>query len=145
VTAKNSSNNIEELDKKLDQILRRLDLLEELILEKPEYAGLTAALKITRAGIGIYGEPLKIAARLKIAQTFLAQKNVAQDDISRCIIQALAMRGPLNMSGITRQVATMRGKASRRIIRQRIKSLTRQGIGIQEAGKIPLYNLREAS
>ncbi len=145
MTAKNSSNNIEELDKKLDQILRRLDLLEELILEKPEYAGLTAALKITRAGIGIYGEPLKIAARLKIAQTFLAQKNVAQDDISRCIIQALAMRGPLNMSGITRQVATMRGKASRRIIRQRIKSLTRQGIGIQEAGKIPLYNLREAS
>jgi len=145
VTAKNSSNNIEELDKKLDQILRRLDLLEELILEKPEYAGLTAALKITRAGIGIYGEPLKIAARLKIAQTFLAQKNVAQDDISRCIIQALAMRGPLNMSGITRQVATMRGKASRRIIRQRIKSLTRQGIVIQESGKIPLYNLREAS
>ena len=145
MSAKDSSNNMEELGKKLDQILRRLDMLEELILEKPEYAGLTTALKITRAGIGIYGEPLKIAARLKNAQTFLQQKNIAQDDISRCIIQVLAMKGPLNMSGITRQVAAMRGKASRRIIRQRVKSLIQQGIVTQETGKIPSYNLKEAS
>ncbi len=118
----------EQLSKKLDQILRRLDLLENLIVEKPEYEGFTAALKLTRAGIGMYGEPLKVASRLKKAQTFLEQKQLSQDEIIRCIIQALAVKGPLNISAITRQVIAMRGKASRRIIRERIVKLHDQGV-----------------
>lgn len=106
----NPTDNIEELSKKLDQVLNRLDLLEKLILEKPEYEGLTAALRITRAGIGMYGEPLKIAARLKKAQAFLQQTSISQDDIARAIIQALAIKGALNISAITRQVVAMVGK-----------------------------------
>jgi hypothetical protein len=74
LSTKEASGNIEELGKKLDQILRRLDLIEELILEKHEYAGLTAALQITRAGMGIYGEPLKIASRLKTSKYFFGKK-----------------------------------------------------------------------
>jgi hypothetical protein len=141
----NNANTAEELSKKLDQILQRLDLLEQLIMEKPEYEGLTVALKLTRVGIGMYGEPLKVAARLKNAQTFLQQKIIAQDDISRCIVQALAMKGPLNMSGITRQVAAMRGKASRRIIRERTKKLQQHGIVVAKDGKIARYDLQERS
>ena len=120
---KDSENSIEEVSKKLDQILSRLSLLEELITEKPEFEGLTAALRLTRVGVGMYGEPLKIAARLKDAQAFLQQKAIAQDDISRCVIQALAVKGALNISAITRQVSAMRGKASRRIVRQRVQKL----------------------
>jgi len=137
----NSTNNAEELGKKLDQILRRLDLLEELILEKPEYDGLAAALRLTRVGIGMYGEPLKIAERLKEAQEFLSQRSIAQDDISRCIIQALAVKGALNVSAITRQVASMRGKASRRIIRERLKKLVSQGVLLKTDGEKPTYDL----
>jgi hypothetical protein len=136
-----SSNNIENLSKKLDQILRRLDLLEELIVEKPEYDGLTAALKLTRAGIGMYGEPLKVASRLKSAQKFLEQKQLSQDEIIRCIIQALAIKGPLNISAITRQVAAMRGKASRRIIRERTQKLFSQGVLTKTDGITPTYDL----
>jgi len=139
--AKNSEGNAEELGKKLDQILRRLDLLEELILEKPEYDGLAAALRLTRVGIGMYGEPLKIAERLKEAQEFLSQRSIAQDDISRCIIQALAVKGALNISAITRQVASMRGKASRRIIRERVQKLVGQGVLMKVDGDTPLYDL----
>jgi len=133
----------EELSKKLDRIIHRLDLLEKLVLEKPEYEGLTAALQLTRVGIGMYGEPLKVASRLKSAERFLHQKMIAQDDISRCVVQALAVKGSLNISAITRQVAAMRGKASRRIVRGRMEKLVRQGILLKAEGQIPTYRLVE--
>ena len=141
MSSRNSENSIEELSRKLDQVLNRLSLLEELIKEKPELEGLTGALRLTRLGVGMYGEPLKIAARLKDAQAFLQQRVIAQDEISRCIIQALAVKGALNISAITRQVCAMRGKASRRIVRQRVQRLQQQGVLIKVAGKIPTYDL----
>jgi hypothetical protein len=143
LSQKDSASDAEELSKKLDQIIRRLDLLEDLILEKPEYEGLAAALGLTRLGIGVYGEPLKIAARLKKAENYLRRKSVLQDDISRCIVQALAVKETLNISAITRQVAAMRGKASRRIVRERVKRLQAQGILLRKDGRIPVYELAE--
>lgn len=134
-------SNTEELSKKLDQIINRLDLLEKLILEKPEYEGLAAALRLTRVGIGMYGEPLKVASRLKNAERYIRQKPIAQDEISRCVVQALALKGDLNISAITRQVAAMRGKASRRIVRGRVEKLVKQGVLLKTEGQVPIYRL----
>jgi hypothetical protein len=91
----------------------------------------------------MYGEPLKVASSLKSAERFLHQKMIAQDDISRCVVQALAVKGSLNISAITRQVAAMRGKASRRIVRGRMEKLVRQGILLKAEGQIPTYRLVE--
>jgi hypothetical protein len=136
-------SSAEELSRKLDAILQRLDLLEKIILEKPEYADLASSLQLTKIGVGLYGEPLRIASRLKAAQEYMRQKSIAQDDISRCVVQALAVKGSLNISAITRQVATMRGKASRRIVRGRVQRLVKQGVLVKKEGRVPIYELAE--
>jgi hypothetical protein len=134
-------SNVENLSKKLDEIISRLDLLEKMILENPENRGVAAALRIAKLGLGVYGEPLKLAERLKNAENYLRQKQIAQDEISRCIIQALAVKGALNISAITRQVTQMRGKASRRIVRERVKKLQSQGVLSRNDGKVLTYEL----
>src|SRR3990170_1676004 len=57
-----------------------------------------------------------------------------KDDISRHIVAALMDRGERNISQITDAVKGRRGTASRRIVRERLADLEREGIVIATPG-----------
>jgi len=137
------SDRLEEVSKKLDKIMHRIDALEAIVLEKPEYADMASSLRLLRLGVRLYDEPIKVLSRLKLAERYVKQPRISKDEISRCIVQALALKGPMNTSAITREVEAMRGKASRRIIRARLQKLVKEGAVRRVEGFGTRYELIE--
>ena len=137
------SDQIEEVSKKLDAIMQRIDVLETIVLEKPEYTDLASSVRLLRMGVRLYDEPIKVLSHLKLAERYVREPKISKDEISRCIVQALALKGPLNTSAITREVIAMRGKASRRIIRTRLQKLEKDRIVRRTQGFGTMYLLIE--
>ena len=136
-----SDAKIKELDKKLGTIMDRLEAIERILsdsLERPELASTVSSL---RAGVLLVKEPITALERLSAARKYLHRRSVEKDEISRLIIQTLAVRGPQNISQLERAVKEARGRASRRIVRARVRRLTGEGIVRVGKGRGSVYEL----
>lgn len=129
--------------------LERLERLVETILYKLEQ--IESMLRST-------GDPeLMIAAELVSAFSLPATKSLEAasivmdimkrikllDPISRAVVEVMSTCEPLTISDITRRVRELRGRASRRIIRERLKRLEEKQIVILTGEKRKLYTLRK--
>lgn len=107
----------------MNNIERRIERIEELIsryLENEYLEYLRHILASYLRLINIYLEYGRISPTVIFPEI--------KDPISRDIVEILFSSGPLNISQITEEMKKLRGKASRRIVRERLAELVESGI-----------------
>ena len=117
-----TAESLRTLHEKLDWIGRRLNYVETVLAESQQYPEVVGFLRSLRIGTALYGEPLKTLDRLVSARR-LIDATSQKDEISRIIINTISLKGPQNLSQLTRHVQYQRGKASRTTVRKRVKKL----------------------
>lgn len=141
--SKGLEEKLKRLEETLSLILHRLDVLEKLIDRRAEYAGLGEVVSLLKAGTRAYSEPIRIVSRLLAIERYMRESAIFRDEISRLIVQALAVKGPMNISQITVELRARRGKASRRIVRKRLERLLGEGIIEEVEGRGHVFELVE--
>jgi hypothetical protein len=121
-------DELRELNEKLELMMKRLDYIEALMTQSQEYPELSRIMNGLRVGTSLYSEPLKLIQRLVSVQRRLKRSHEPRDEISRIILNVLAIKGPQNVSGLTREVQLERGKGSRVTIRKKLLELLDEGL-----------------
>lgn len=124
----NVDRELKALGDKLEEVIRRLDYIEQIITEGQKYPEVAQAIGGLKAGAVLYGEPLNLIRRLLSVKRFIDRNEAAKDDVSRIVLNSLAMKGPMNISQLAREVMKERGSASRVTVRNRVQQLLKLGI-----------------
>jgi hypothetical protein len=120
-------DELKELNEKLELMMKRLDYIEALMTQSQEYPELSRIMSGLRVGTSLYSEPLKLIQRLVSVQRRL-KRSEPRDEISRIILNVLAIKGPQNVSSLTREIQMERGKGSRVTIRKKLLELMDEGL-----------------
>ena len=134
-------DELKELNEKLELMMKRLDYMEALLTQNHEYPELSQVMSSLRMGTSLYSEPLKLIQRLVSVQRRLKRSEESRDEISRIILNVLAIKGPQNVSNLTREVQLERGTGSRVTIRKKLLELVDEGL--VEKGEGHDYKLGE--
>ncbi len=121
-------DDIKELNEKLGIMMKRLDYMEALLTQNQEYPELSRVMSSLKVGTSLYSEPLKLIQRLMSVQRRLKRSDEHRDEISRIILNVLAIKGPQNISGLAREVQIERGTGSRVTVRKKITELVEEGV-----------------
>lgn len=115
-------SSLKNLNKKLDWIINRLNYLETVLAESQQYPEVVDFLQNIKIGTAMYGEPLKTLNRIVSARKLIDSTSI-KDEVNKIILNYIALKGPKNISELTRELKRQRGKASRTTVRSRIKYL----------------------
>jgi hypothetical protein len=129
--------SLKSLNEKLDWIINRLNYLEAVLTESQQYPEVVDFLQNLKIGTALYGEPLKTLNRIVEARK-LIERSSEKDEINKIILNYIAVKGPKNISELTREVGRQRGKSSRTTIRNRVKQLVESKALIKDGS---LYRL----
>ena len=136
-----TGDDLKALNEKLERMMKRLDYLEAILTESRQYPEIAQLMGDLKVGAALYGEPLKLIQRLLGVRRHLERTPESRDEVSRIILNALALKGPMNISQMTREVERERGSASRITVRKRVRSMTEEGV--LEKGEGFEYRLKE--
>ena len=136
-----TGDDLKALNEKLERMMQRLDYLEAILTESRQYPEIAQLMGDLKVGAALYGEPLKLIQRLLGVRRHLERTPESRDEVSRIILNALALKGPMNISQMTREVERERGSASRITVRKRVRSMTEEGV--LEKGEGFEYRLKE--
>jgi hypothetical protein len=114
--------SLKSLNEKLDWIISRLNYLETVLTESQQYPEVVEFLQSMKLGTAMYGEPLKTLNRI-VSARHLIESTAQKDEVNKIILNCIAVKGPKNISELTREVGRQRGKASRTTIRKKVKQL----------------------
>jgi hypothetical protein len=121
-------DKLSDLNDKLELMMRRLDYMEAVLTESRKYPELARLMGDLRVGASLYGEPLKLIQRLLGVRRYLDRTSESRDEVSRIILNALALKGAMNISQLTREVAREKGSSSRVTVRKRVIKLLEEGV-----------------
>ncbi|TRO50269.1 hypothetical protein E2P71_11045 [Candidatus Bathyarchaeota archaeon] len=121
-------DDLKALNEKFEIMMRRLDYLEAVLTENKQYPELAQVMGGLRIGTALYREPLKLIERLIGVRRYLEKTPESRDEVSRIILNVLAIKGPMNISALTREVADEKGSSSRVTVRKRLLTLVDEGI-----------------
>ena len=130
-------DSLKSLNQKLDWIITRLNYLENVLTESQQYPEVVTFLQSLKLGTTLYGEPLKTLNRL-VSAGKLIKSTSQKDEISKIILNYIALKGPKNISELTREVGRQRGKKSRTTIRKKVKQLLKSKALIKDGTRYRL-------
>ena len=113
------------IERLLAEVLERLERLERALPAGDEAR--IAAEMVLAAGV-----PAQQALKAARQVVRLLGTTGGGDDLTRAIVEALALQGPLSLRGLERAVRRIRGRASRIKIRERLEKLEQLGIVVVE-------------
>ena len=129
--------SLKSLNEKLDWIINRLNYLEAVLTESQQYPEVVDFLQNLKLGTALYGEPLKTLNRIVEARKFI-ERSSEKDEINKIMLNYIAVKGPKNISELTREVGRQRGKSSRTTIRNRVKQLVESKALLKEGSQYRL-------